>query len=388
MPPVVAHAEEPLIVPAPRVPPGSVLAFKVGSQTVKLPVTFARDNWAFLAAFAPVATVPPGTYAATLPGPGGPTAIDLRVQPQPSRHRVLLPALQKPQRPYTILALANPRFELPSLTRIVDPLMGNRARFHASLRYILDDLLNRGEDLLAARDAKGLLQVETLYDPALATSTANSFVYARNPNAWGDERFALVATQPLRTFLQQEGLQPDVVYVVHDVAAHPRPTAMPGLDDLAGPKRTLMVDGKPRVIGAFARTPGAVALSAGADQSLPTVMHEFGHAASDASSGWVTDLYDDRPPGSTTINKKHRPAGNMAPPTTFGVCDGESFTTAPDRWPGKGYGTWLSYHPSRAEVGQPNLMDNYGAAADKRRCRFDKLTAKWLAARLDFKMAR
>jgi hypothetical protein len=385
---VVAFAEEPLVVPAPRVPPGGALTFKVGTRTVQLPVTFARDNWAFLAAFAPAATVPPGTYAATLPGPAGPTAIELRVQPKASRHRVLLPALQKPRRPYSILVLANPRFELPDLTRIADPLMANRARFHASLRYILDDLLNRGEELLALRDAKGLLQVETLYDPALAADPANSFVYARSPNAWGDERFALVATQPLRSFLQREGLAPDVVYVVHDVAAHPRPTAVPGIDDLTGPKRTLLVDGKPRVIGAFARSPGAVALSAGADQSLPTAMHEFGHAASDASSGWVMDLYDDKPPGSTTINKKRRPPGTTALPATFGVCDGESFTTAPDRWPGKGYGTWLSYHPSRVEAGQPNLMDNYGAAADKRRCRFDRLTLKWLGARLDFKMAR
>ncbi len=382
---VIAHANEPLAIAARQVPSTAKLSLKVGGQSVKVPLTFVRGAWVFVASFPDAAAVPPGQYQASLPSAAGTVALDLQVQAGPSRHRVLVPALQKPQQPFTVLILANPRFRVPGGAEVPDPILASRARFTGMVRYVLDDLLNRGEDLLSQRDDRGLIQFETLFDAALAGDARNCLVQGGIP---ADPRLALVQTAPLKALLDREGLAPDVVYIVHDMADHPRPSGVPALDRMTGPTRSFVIDGVTRTMGAFTERPGAVALSAGADQSLPTAMHEFGHAASEATCGWITDLYEDRLSVTpTTLNKKRRALLTDPVPQTFGVYAGRSFLSASDRWPGKGYAT-ASYFPARVEIGQPNLMDNYPAASDKRRCRFDHLTAAWLADRLDFKMAR
>ena len=379
---VIAHSNEPLVIPAQQVPSTAKLSVKVGTKTEQVPLNFVRGNWAFIASFPDAGKIPPGTHSATLPSAAGSLSIELRVQAAPSRHRVLVPARNKPNNPYTILIIANPRLQRANNTQIVDPVTQNRGRFNMMVYNILDGLLNFDEDLLAQREDKGLLQVETFFDASLAGDPANCLVVGgvRVPNA------AMVLTVPLKSFLDRQQLRPDVVYLIHDVPEYTRPTGVPGIDRTTGPTKTFLLDGKQGVMGAFPEKPGAVVMSATPNFAQPVAMHEFGHAASLVSC-WITDLYDDRSDKIANLNKKKRVKLTDPVPTIFANYNAVDFASAPDRWPSKQY-TTASYFPARIAGGQPNLMDQYLSGSPMRACRFDRLTAQWLGDRLDFKMAR
>jgi len=379
---VIAHSSEPLAVPAQQVPGSGKLTVKVGSQSVPVSLTFVRPNWAYIASFPEAAKIPPGTYSASLPGAGGAQTLELKVEPRPSRHRVLVPARNKPSNPYTILIVANPRLRRADNTELADPVTQNRARFNLLVHNILDGLLNFDEDLLAQREDKGLLQFETFYDAGLANASANCLVAGGRPVA----NAAVVLTVPLKAFLDAQGLKPDIVYLIHDVAEYTRPTGVPGIDRMTGPTKRFTLDGKPGEMGAFAEKPGAIVMSAQPEFSRPVAMHEFGHAASLVSC-WITDLYDDRSDKIANLNKKKRASPTAPVPAVFANYNAVDFASAPNRWPNKEY-TTASYFPARVVAGQPNLMDQYLSGSPMRACRFDQLTMKWLGDRLDFKMAR
>ncbi len=158
------------------------------------------------------------------------------------------------------------------------------------------------------------------------------------------------------------------------------------LHDLTREKKSYVLDGRRFETGRFTAMPGAVAICSNEDQSTPTALHEFGHAASDVRTS-IGDLYDDGGRGRVLINKRFRNLATDAVPPSFCVYEGKTFATAPDRWPNKGYQRFTSYHPARAAPEFPNIMDRHQVLG-KRACRFDLMTAKWFADRLDFKTAR
>jgi hypothetical protein len=140
----------------------------------------------------------------------------------------------------------------------------------------------------------------------------------------------------------------------------------------------------------FAKTPGSAAIAESVNQSGLTIIHEFGHAASDFKNGIVFDLYNDGTNANTfLVNKKFRSSATRTVPKKFATYNGTVYASDPTR-DGLGYpSTWKSYHADPVDGTRPNLMDNYWQAFDDPQlCRFDKLTAKWYLDRLNAKLNR
>jgi hypothetical protein len=379
---VIAHPDEPLVVPATGLRGRPRLEFTVNGRRQRIDGRFSRPHWCCFAQFAAAAQVPPGRYAARLSAEGGGSAdVDLEVRAAAPGRRILVPARNGAAEPYTVLILANAVFAGPNGQLTRDPLAADQPRFGMIVAYILEDLLTLAEDVLAVREERGAVQFETFRDPGLAMTPAHAFA-----TSVPDPSSARPKTQELREFLRARGLKADVVYVVHGMTAHSRAWAFGALDDLRREKKRYELDGKLFDIGRFTESPGTVALCSNVDQSTPTALHEFGHAASDART-FVDDLYDNDGKGRPLVNKRFRTLATDPLPPRFATYEGRSFASATDRWPNKGYPPFTSFHCQRAAPQFPNLMDQYNVIG-KRACRFDLLTAQWFADRLDFKTAR
>jgi len=379
---VIAHPDEPLVVPATGLRGRPRLEFTVNGRRQRIDGRFSRPHWCCFAQFPAAAQVPPGRYAATLAAEsGGPVPVELDVRLGVAGRRILVPARNGAAEPYTVLILANAVFEAPNRQLARDPLAADKPRFGMLVAYILEDLLTLAEDVLAVREERGAVQFEIFRDPALALLPAHAFA-----TAIPDPGSARPKTKEIRDFLKARGLWADVVYVVHGMTQHARAYAFGALDDLRRDKKRYELDGKLLDMGRFTESPGVVALCSNIDQSTPTALHEFGHAASDART-FVDDLYDNDGKGRTLINKKFRTLATDPLPARFATYDGKGFASATDRWPNKGYPPFTSYHPQRAVPQFPNLMDQCNGLG-KRACRFDFLTQQWFADRLDFKTAR
>jgi hypothetical protein len=113
-------------------------------------------------------------------------------------------------------------------------------------------------------------------------------------------------------------------------------------------------------------------------------LHEFGHAASSFTDGFVTDQYVDSPPNFNV--KKGRPI-----PALFGSLDATNYNADSDR-DGLGYpAEWTSFHPALTDPAVPSLMDNYWMAAAPHvpeSCVFDTITRQFLRDRLMAKLSR
>ncbi|HKY94543.1 MAG TPA: hypothetical protein VJL84_04520 [Kiloniellales bacterium] len=379
---VIAHSDEPLVVPAVGLRGRPHLEFTVGGRRQRIDGRFSRPHWCCFAQFPAAAQVPPGRYAARLSGDGGGTAaVELEVQPGAPGRRVLVKARNGAAEPYTVLILANAVFEGPNGQLTRDPLAADQPRFGMIVAYILEDLLTLAEDVLAVREERGAVQFETFRDPGLAMTAAHAFA-----TSVPDPTSARPKTREIREFLRARAISADVVYVVHGMTAHSRAYAFGALDDLRRTKKTYELDGNRFEIGRFTQSPGVVTLCSNVDQSMPTALHEFGHAASDART-FVDDLYDNDGLGRRLINKKFRALATDPLPPRFATYEGRAFASATDRWPNKGYPPFTSYHAQRAVPQFPNIMDQYKGLGG-RRCRFDLLTQQWFADRLDFKTAR
>ncbi|MCY7349972.1 MAG: hypothetical protein LH606_04810, partial [Cytophagaceae bacterium] len=182
----------------------------------------------------------------------------------------------------------------------------------------------------------------------------------------------------------------DVVFVVHGSTTHTRASAWFTTDDPGLPGTSYTFDGLARTHRHFPRIPGSAAIPVSLDQRGLTILHEFGHAASDFTNGQVTDLYEDGGAGTDfLVNKKFRAAATDPVPASFANYNGTTFASDPTR-NGLGYEpAWHSYHARLLDGTRPNLMDNYWLAlGDEQLCRLDELTYFWFMDRLNAKFSR
>ena len=130
----------------------------------------------------------------------------------------------------------------------------------------------------------------------------------------------------------------------------------------------------------FHQIPGMAALHT--TSSALTAAHEFGHAFSSYSNGFVTDLYVS---GDAQFNRKTgRPI-----PAEFCRYNGVAFASDPLR-NGLGYpADWSSYHSQLDDPANPSVMDNFWFGQDNgMACRHDRLTKAYVLDRIAAKVSR
>lgn len=295
---------------------------------------------------------------------------------------VLRPGDTSKPDPFTIAIVANPALEQPwkSGAFAADDIASDEPAFDQCAAYIDDALFgnlpDQRERLLADPAIEPYVRVVTLFAPGLPAVAANALV-GEHPLS-----LLLVARRAtFRPFLARFGLDADVAYAVSLSASHARASAWGTSDDDAGPGAPFELDGATLHHRHRSLIPGAVAIHASA-HSL-TALHEFGHALSSYSNGYLTDLYVDS--GPALNNKLGRPI-----PPDFGTYEAASTASDPTR-DGLGYPAgWASYHPEPIDPALPAVMDDYWMAADglPEHCRHDRLTRQFLRDRLRAKITR
>jgi hypothetical protein len=319
--------------------------------------------------------------SATMPASN---SVTVTVAANPAQSVRLLQAGDNKARPYTIVFVANPGIEAASGGAFsADPILTDRSGFHRLVGHSFHNIFNVAEDLFKQNNFNSKVRIYSVFDPTRPANAQNSLVHEIPPNLMETRRSVL------RAFLSTFGIAADMVFIIHGSTTYTRATAWFTSDDAASGGTVYTYDGTNRTHGHFPRIPGSAAIPVSLDTSGMTVIHEFGHAASDFNNGQVTDLYDDGGNGSGfLVNKKFRNAVGNAVPGNFGNYNGTNYYSELNR-DGLDYpGNWLSFQAELIDPQRPNLMDNYWYADDPSLCRFDKLTYKWFCDRLNAKLTR
>lgn len=258
------------------------------------------------------------------------------------------------------------------------PHSEQRALFAQSARYIVrnlfGELLGQAEKLLADSPYAPRIRVTSMYVSGLGPSNATSLA--------AETDFADIV-EPRRAFvpamLQTLGVDPDVVFVVSNSATHRRASAWGATDDDARGGIPFTCDGRLFCHRYYHRVPGMVALHT--TSNAMTAAHEFGHAFSSYTNGFVTDLYVC---GGAAFNRK---AGRPIPPH-FAHYRGTTYRTDRTGQSGAHPPHALSYHSELIDPGQPALMDNFFFSSAGVGSRHDAITKRYLLDRIEAKALR
>lgn len=288
--------------------------------------------------------------------------------------------------PLFILILNNPALESPENSGSFMPDLpgddpGHRPLFDASARYIVDSLFGRlpgqAEKLLSDSPDAASIKVWSVFVPGLPPEAGNALVadyLIPGSSILAPRRDAVV------DFLRRMDLDPDIVFVVSNSPTNRRAAAYGTTDDDSRGGVDFSYDGRTMSHRFFHLVPGMAAMHT--TSSGLTAAHEFGHAFSSYSNGFVTDLYVS---GDEQFNRKTgRPI-----PAEFCRYNAMAFASDPLR-NGLGYpGDWTSYHPELADPANPSVMDNFWWGQDNgMACRHDKLTKAYILDRIAAKVSR
>jgi hypothetical protein len=272
---------------------------------------------------------------------------------------------------------------MDGMNPVFDGILSDRPAFHQLVSHCLNNLLTLDESLLRAEDLDRLLRFVAIFDTTRGADVNTALVASNAPNEIKPRR------DQAASYVRGYWERPDIVYGISDSATFTRAFGDATRDAAPTTAANYAYDGTTRGLGLWASTPGAIALSTSMDTTGLTAIHEFGHAASDASA-WVWDLYNDGTSGVFDVNKKFRANATDTVPANFATFLGSTYTVDVSR-DSLGYdAAWRSFHPALRVTNRPNLMDNYWLAASggTLQCRFDNLTFDWLARRIRVKANR
>jgi hypothetical protein len=324
--------------------------------------------------------------------------VALRDCKYPSEHNIIRQGDATKTDPYRILIIANPVLrQHPTATstkHVVDPILSDKASFNAAVTYINQCLF--GEQVVATPAGPSVTQSERfLKDPSLNGKIWVESLFIRNLEATAghalvEETLASNYVNPLQDnfdgLVRFFGHVADVIFAVTKSGTHNLASAYPIKDDTSKGGVPFTLDGNNLNHWFQNLVPGAIAIHSSA--STLTALHEFGHAASSTSDGFVTDLYRDNPsaPSNTVNFKVGRPI-----PDNFAKLDNAQFASDKKR-DGLGYPrAWTSYHCQLNDASRPALMDNYKNApqlSEQLRCRHDRITRQFLLDRIKAKTQR
>jgi hypothetical protein len=188
--------------------------------------------------------------------------------------------------------------------------------------------------------------------------------------------------------LKHLGVDPDVVFILTRSQTHNRASAWPATDDDRRSGITFDYDGRPMVHRHFHLIPGMAAVHVTVKSMTPA--HEFGHAFSSYTNGFITDLYDDR--HSQAFNKKYRNSANDPIPPEFAKYNKQPFASDLNRDSIAYEAGWKSYHPGLTDTHVPALMDNYFMTrlehGGEMSSVHDVLTKRYILDRINAKVTR
>ncbi|HKI16483.1 MAG TPA: hypothetical protein VKA15_01315 [Isosphaeraceae bacterium] len=366
------------------IPDDVVLEFNTSVGVVNVTPDFVRPHLALVGRLPTSIPVGGAMLRLTSPTASVSNLVSVTVSAGPPQPVRLLQAGDEKTRPYTIAFVANPGIEAAvGAIFSTDPVLANRPGYHNVVVHCFRNLFGIAEDILRQNAVDTRIRLVSIFDATRPADPANSLAHEVPQSNVMETRRSVLAP-----FLASFGVVADIVLVIHGSTTHIRASAWFTSDDpiLAGTAYTL--DG-PRTHGHFPRIPGSAAIYVFLDQSGLTVIHEFGHAASDFNNGKVIDLYNDGGDGTGfLINKRFRATAGSAIPADFAIYNGVTFPADAVR-DSLGYpGNWRSYQATAIDGSRPNLMDNYWQNSDPQLCRLDELTYAWLKDRLDAKLSR
>jgi hypothetical protein len=290
--------------------------------------------------------------------------------------------------PLFILVINNSALERPFDSNNFIPDMRTSAdqdRFNRAAEYInknlFGELPRQVEKLLADSPHGSKIKLWSMYIEGLKPDSSTSLVGEFGPaiDRWLKPRRGAVVEM-----LANIGMNPDVVFVVSKSSDTTVASALGATDDDERGGIPAAFDGRPITHRFYHKIPGMVAIHATPDDMTPA--HEFGHAFSSYSNGFVTDLYRDEDKychGTIVLNRKvGRPI-----PDNFAEYQGITYLSDKTR-NSLGYGKEVatSYHSELVDPRRPALMDDYRERPMK--ALHDKMTKAYIMDRITAKVSR
>ncbi|OMC51920.1 hypothetical protein A5742_17430 [Mycolicibacterium fortuitum] len=362
------------------IPGNAQLIFETTTLTVTVTPDFRRPHWVLVERLPAAVPIGPATVSLQS-GAWRSDAVPVTVRNGPlTTSRTLYPGRTTTD-PYTFVFAATPAFD-SSGKFSADSILTNRTAFQDVVRHSLNNLLNMTEQLLRDDGLERNIRFVAIFDPNQPATAENALVGAVAPNIIEPKR------DRLNAFVGQYWENPDIVFCISGSTTHTRASAWFTTDDNLRTGVAFQFDGSARTHRRYTTIPGSAAVTTSVDQSGLTVIHEFGHAASDFTNGMVIDLYVNDTRAGFVVNKKMRRRATDPIPANFASLDGTTVASDQTR-DGLGYPTdWVSYHPALLDTTRPNMMDNYWLAATPQACRLDRLTFDWFGDRLRAKILR
>jgi hypothetical protein len=293
---------------------------------------------------------------------------------------------QSKPNPFFILFLNNIALEQPTgsgnfVGDFAQPDAASRRAFGEAAQYAVDNILGRlpgqAEKCLSDSPHVSQIRIWSTFVSGLDVTAATSLVAEDSvPGS------AIIAPRRdnVRRFLDFVGMHPDIVFLISRSPTHDRASAFGTTDDDGRPGVRATYDGRTIFHRHFHKIPGMAALHQTSRGMTP--VHEFGHAFSSYTNGFITDLYVD---GDIQFNRKSgRPI-----PDGFCAYGGATFLSDKRR-DGIGYpAEWRSYHSEVPAPDVPALMDNFWlASGGPMTSRHDRLTKTYILDRIAAKTSR
>ena len=286
--------------------------------------------------------------------------------------------------PLFILVMNNIALERPlgSNNFAADMSTGSKAQkklFTKTAEYIKKNLFGelpgQAEKLLADSPHRQKIKFWSMYISGMAPGASTSLVAEDDVPS---SNYVLPRRDTVVAMLASIGMNPDIVFLVTKSPQYYLAHAWGTTDDDSRGGIATTYGGVTINHRFYHTIPGTVALNVVNDQM--TAAHEFGHAFSSYTNGFVTDLYRD---GDAKFNRKvGRPI-----PNTFAEYGGTSYLSDKQR-NSLGYNPDCpaTYHPELADPAQPALMDNYHEGVML--SRHDKITKAYVLDRVAAKVSR
>ena len=214
-----------------------------------------------------------------------------------------------------------------------------------------------------------------MYISGMAPSASTSLVAEDNVPY---SNYVLPRRDAVVAMLASLGMNPDIVFLVTESQLYYLAHSWGTTDDDSRGGIATTCDGMAITHRFYHTIPGTVALNVINNQM--TAAHEFGHAFSSYTNGFVTDLYRD---GDAKFNRKvGRPI-----PNAFAEYGGINYLSDKQR-NSLGYDPDCSttYHPALVDPAQPALMDNYHEGVMS--SQHDKITKAYVLDRIAAKVSR
>ena len=285
--------------------------------------------------------------------------------------------------PFFILVINNVALERPieSNNFVVDmATAAKKPLFDKTAKYIKKNLFGempgQAEKLLAASPHSAKIRFWSIFVSGATPNDASALV---GEDRLLGSRYVLPRRDAVVRMMASIGLNPDIVFLVTNSSTHDQAHAWGTTDDDSRSGIRALYDGRTIFHRFYHKIPGTVALHT--SNGKMTAAHEFGHAFSSYTNGFITDLYRD---GDAQFNRKvGRPI-----PNNFGSYQGNTFKSDKTRGPLGGYEPELrtTFHPELMDPAQPALMDNFhdGGMLSVH----DKITKAYIMDRIAAKVSR